>query len=87
MIQIHSDSDVLSSVCDVNESFYCDLVNTVCNLFSGLSCKTPVAAGDLKDWRGQEENQHTASNYIIVPHLMKSEGWGAILYANKTICF
>ena len=52
----------------------------------------PVAAGDSKNWGGQEENQHgilqqTASNYIIVPHLMKSEGWGAILYANKTICF
>ena len=36
------------------------------------STPTPVAAGDSKNWGGQEENQHgilqqTASNYIIVP--------------------
>ena len=51
-----------------------------------------MAAGDSKYWGGQEKNQHgisqqTTSNYIIVPQLMKSEGWGTVLYANKTICF
>ena len=51
-----------------------------------------MAAGDSKNWGRQEENQHgilqqTASYYIIAPYPMKSGGWEAILYGNKTICF
>ena len=33
------------------------------------------------------ESYNKPHQTISLSHLMKSEGWGAILYANKTICF
>ena len=52
-----------------NPEQYVVHLSTVCIVYPRC---TPVAAGDSKNWGGQEENQHgilqqTTSNCIIVP--------------------